>query len=206
MMERRRITLDINCLINLENHTSEHEAVRALVEAHRSRRIQVFVPEMAASERQPGGRRRESFADFEKWLENIGCLDLDRVLPQAYWDIAFWGHAVWGGSSDDLETSIHGILHPNTPFLYADYCTLAGIDPAVQPADGRWLNVKCDVQAMWSHIHACNDVFVTEDKRFLTVARKTALIALGARDVLTPKEAAAKLLELNDPTTEDLNS
>src|SRR5882762_9907969 len=193
-MTAPRVTLDTNCLINLENGTSQHEAVRALVEGHRSGRIRVFVTEMAASERQPGGRRHDSFEAFEKWLGTLGCGELERVLPEAYWDIAFFDHAVWGDDSDALERSIHNILHPTIDFLYADHCIVTSIDPATQPIDGRWLNAKCDVQAMWSHIHAGNDVFVTEDGRFLTARRRSALIALGAGSVLTPDDAVAQLL------------
>jgi hypothetical protein len=189
-----RATLDTNCLINLENRTSQHEAVRALVEGHRAGRIRVFVTEMAASERQPGGHRHESFAAFEEWLRQLDCADLERVLPEAYWDIAFWDHAVWGSDSDTLERSIHGILHPTIAFVYSDYCAAIGIDPSAKPTDGRWLNVKCDVQAMWSHIHGGNDVFVTEDKHFLASTKMQALIALGAGEILTPEQAVAQLL------------
>ena len=99
-----------------------------------------------------------------------------------------------GSASDTLERSIHDILHPNVHFAYADFCAAAGIAPESTPLSGRWLNAKCDVQAMWSHINAANDVFVTEDKRFLTPDRRAALIALGAGSILTPNEAVVHLL------------
>lgn len=85
-------------------------------------------------------------------------------------------------------------------FEYAEYCREKGIDPEAESVDPKWLNAKCDVQAMWSHIHASNDVFVTEDQDFLTPRRKSALIALGAGNILTPNDAVAQFLADARPT------
>ena len=190
-----RLTLDTNCLINLENRTSQHESVRALIEAHRARRVVVCVPAMAASENQRGGKRRSSYKEFEAWLQQIDAAGLNEIKPMGYWGIAFWNHAVYSGpESKAQERAIHDILHPDVLPSYADFCAQRGIDPLIRPQDRHWLNAKCDVQALWSHIHAGNDVFVTEDRGFLRAQRKAQLIALGAGHITTPDEAVARFL------------
>jgi hypothetical protein len=83
-----------------------------------------------------------------------------------------------------LEHEIHSILFPTVPFLGEDYCranSLDPLDPPPNPSTGKWRkwrNCKCDVLAIWSHIHHKRDVFVTSDPAFHK--KKTALIALGA--------------------------
>ena len=90
------------------------------------------------------------------------------------------------------------MLFPRIEFKWHDHATKHGIDPGA-PVDTskkewlRWRNAKCDTLAMWCHIHYGNAVFVTRDKDFLKASKKVALTALGARQVLTPAEAAALL-------------
>jgi hypothetical protein len=96
------------------------------------------------------------------------------------------------------EVAIHEVLHPQVSYSYAEYCASRGIDPDAKPTDRRWLNAKCDVQAMWSHISARNDAFVTEDGRFLTLDRRSRLITLGAGDIVTPDAAVLKFLRVNE--------
>jgi len=50
----------------------------------------------------------------------------------------------------------------------------------------RWMNKKCDVLTLWSHIWYEGDIFVTRDTNFHRKAEK--LIKLGARKILTPVE------------------
>ena len=133
--------------------------------------------------------------EFREWLVQLNAADLEEVLPMGYCGIMFWDHAVWASEeSERVERSIHQVLHPETSFEYETHCEQRGVAPLAEPAERRWLNAKCDVQAIWSHIHAENNIFVTEDKRFLTPVRKAQLIALGAGEIMTPVTAVARLL------------
>jgi hypothetical protein len=188
-----RLTLDTNCFINLENSNGQHESVRSLIQDHRAGRISVHIPEMAASENPKDGRPITNFAEFEKWLEGLGCADLPRVRPLLYFGVGFWNHALY--RSRELrarEEELHNVLHPGVLFNYQEYCRVHEIDPT-GPLDRRWRNAKCDVQMIWSHIHAGNDVFVTEDQHFHSIARRERLLALGAREILTPEQTVATL-------------
>jgi hypothetical protein len=73
------------------------------------------------------------------------------------------------------------------PMAYADITV--GLDAAAPASDRRWRNAKCDVQAIWSHIHRKRDVFVTSDGNFHSPANKARLITLGANCIERPSNA-----------------
>lgn len=79
-----------------------------------------------------------------------------------------------------LEEEIHQILFPASSFRFAK--------EADAQQQSIWLNAKCDVQAIWSHIHAKRDVFVTSDRNFHKVTKKPHLLSLGAGMILRPSE------------------
>jgi hypothetical protein len=112
-----------------------------------------------------------------------------------YADICFLDHCLL---SNDLmlalEHQIHTTLFPKVEFTWQDYCRTNDIDPLPKSPNRKWLNCKCDVQAMWSHIHAKRDVFVTSDKNFHRPEKKAALIALGAKGIEYPDEAVRLLM------------
>jgi hypothetical protein len=186
-------TLEQNCLINLQDKTGQHIALGKLVDAHNQGRARVFIAAISASERTRDANQKPDYTRFRALLDRLSLESLPEVLPIAYWDIAFWDHALWSGDNMvGQERKIHGILFPAIEFEYADYCKARGVDPAA-PKERKWLNAKCDVQAMWSHINAANDVFVTEDQNFFKQSKKYKLIDLGAKAICTPEEAAALL-------------
>jgi len=53
----------------------------------------------------------------------------------------------------------------------------------------KWRNAKCDVLALWRHIHFNGDIFITSDKNFHQQRKKAQLVALGAWNILTPQTA-----------------
>lgn len=83
------------------------------------------------------------------------------------------------------EQELHTILFGHHQFEW---------DPSQNAtAYRKWLNRKCDVQAIWSHINAGNDVFVTSDANFHKTTKRARLIAAGAKQLETPFSAAALL-------------
>jgi len=193
-----RLTLDTNCLINLENHAGPWAEVSELVNAHGEGAVLVFVCAMSASEGQQSGGRLSNFSEFEGWIEKIGCAKLGHILPMGYYGVSFWGHARYASEEGRrLEMLIHDALHPEIEFRYDEFCAAHSLDPGAVPIRRRWLNAKCDVQALWSHINAGNHIFVTEDRRFLTAKRRAALVGLGAGELLTP-HAALEALRLRN--------
>jgi len=95
------------------------------------------------------------------------------------------------------ELSIHNILFPDIEFKYKDYCLEKQINPLETKFDWKWLNAKCDVQVLWSHIHYGGGILVTSDNNFHKESKKPLLISLGAADILKPKEALKKIASVN---------
>jgi hypothetical protein len=186
----RTFTLDTNCIIDVAENRPAAGAVRALADAHAAGRADVAVIAMSASERQRGGHYIQDFTDFRNRLVSLGLGHLNVILPMMYWDISFWDHCLW---TDDAmvkrEHEIHLILFPTVQFLWEDYCRANSIDLPNNSPTGKWRNCKCDVQAIWSHIHHKREVFVTSDGNFHKADKKAALIALGAGRVEHPEGA-----------------
>lgn len=184
-------TLDTNCIIGIDEGRPEAAAVRRLAEAHAAGAAHVAVVAISASERQRGGRGLDSFTAFEERLARLNLGHLDILHPMAYLDVAFLDHCVLSDDvMESLENKIHAVLFPRTEFSWQEYCREHGSDPDDPRADRKWLNAKCDVQVMWSHIHRQRDVFVTSDGNFHAPSNKTRLIALGANRIERPLDAA----------------
>ena len=187
LMAVKHFTLDHNCLVALERREPEALAIRSLVAAHESGQANVAVVAISASENQQGGRRIANFGEFLARLDALGLASLKIILPMAYWDIAFWDHALL---TDDamimVETDLHTILFPRSAFSFEDFCAANSNDPN---APKKWRNRKCDVQGIWSHIYARRDVFVTSDKEFHKPQKKPALISRGAGAIEYPSTA-----------------
>lgn len=186
-------TLDTNCLIDLEQNRPTAPKIQALAAAHTAARADVAVIAISASENPPlWGHPIQDFSEFEAYLAALGLAHLNIIMPMASWNISFWDHGLW---SDDamvtLERQVHSVLFPNEQFLWQDYCRDQGINPPPNSPRGPWRNHKCDVQAIWSHIHAGRDVFVTRDAKFHT--KRADLISLGAHQIEHPDDAV-KLL------------
>ncbi|MHB8887186.1 MAG: hypothetical protein ACYC5H_19300 [Methylovirgula sp.] len=187
-------TLDTNCLIAIDEGRPEAAAVRKLANAHASGIADVAVVAMSASEKQKNGGYLKDFTEFRDRLASLDLAHLRIILPMRYWDIAFWDHCLL---SDEamlaLEQRIHTVLFPNIEFEWQAYCQARDITATNAPF-GNWRNCKCDVQVLWSHIHAKRDIFVTNDANFHKVGKKSSLIALGAKQIELPKAASSLLV------------
>jgi hypothetical protein len=184
----RTFTLATNCLIDVEENRPPAAAIRALATAHTDGVADVAVIAMSASENPKPGQHIHSFSEFEARLAVLGLAHLSVVLPMLYFDISFWDRCLLSDESMvDFECQIHAILFPNVQFLWQDYCRDSGIDPPPSSLAGKWRNCKCDVQAIWSHIHGKRDVFVTSDRNFHN--KRLGLIALGAGKIEYPDDA-----------------
>ena len=183
-----RITLDFNVLLNLRDSTGQYVAAREILKLHDSGQLTICIPAMAASEYGPDQLSLRDFGDFEAFVQSVGIRGYEEIHPLCCIGVSFIGHCV---PADDAtiqqDREIHQLLFPEIPFDYAEYCGANGIDED-DPMDRRWLNARCDVQALWPHIHCGCDVFVTEDRNFHKLTKKTRLEKLGAKRIARPEE------------------
>jgi hypothetical protein len=187
-------TLDTNCLIDIDEARPDSTAIRALADAHARSEANVAVVAIIASEKQKSGERLTNFNQFRARLDSLQLGHLDILKPMLYWDVGFWDWAYWTGAEMvGLERKIHDVLFPNIEFQWSDFCRTMGWDSNSNSVDAKWRNAKCDVQALWSHIHHRRDVFVTSDTKFHAVTKLPTLITLGAGQIVTPQSAVAML-------------
>jgi hypothetical protein len=173
-----RLTLDTNCLRDLEEETAQTSAITQLIKLHRAGKIQVHVGAISASENLPGKVAPETVSQFEARLKKLGIDDLPSILPTGRNEMSFWGAAVYGAEKDDLGEKINSVVHST-------------VDTLTLTAKSR--NALSDVDSLAAHIRSGHDIFVTSDEHFRKATRRQALVALGAKEILTPEEALSKV-------------
>jgi len=184
------LSLDTNCLIDIAEGRPDSVAIRALADAHARGEASVAVVAISASEKQKNGKRLTNFDQFRARLDALALGHLEILRPMLYFDVGFWDWAYMiEAEAEILERKIHAVLFPNVEFQWTDFCSARGWNPDAQLVDDKWRNPKCDVQALWSHIHHGRNVFVTSDAKFHAVTKLPTLISLGAGQILSPQDA-----------------
>lgn len=201
-----QLTLDTNAIVAIEEDRPAATAIRQLVDAHVQGQVDVALVAISASERQRVGEVQ----NFDTFRERLARLKLDRLSllkPIAYFDLTFWD---WCLLSDEemvrLEAKIHNVLFPQRPSLPPDGTPQLPHDQ--RPDDyWKWRNRKCDVLALWSHIYAGRDVFLTNDANFRKATKLPALIELGAGRIEGLEDAHALIADsaaqFHPPTPEN---
>lgn len=184
-----RFTLDMNCLIDVEDERTNGSFIREIVSCHGRNGINVAVSAIGASERQRNKRYAQNFSEFQEKLKAIGFDGLEILLPLAYMDVCFFDHCVMVDETDTLESDIHAVLFPSIEFMWVDYAKARGLP--VDALDTNWRNAKCDVLGLWCHIKHGGGIFVTSDGNFHTLTKRDKLKALGVGTIAYPKAAAA---------------
>lgn len=189
-----KFTLDTNCLYDLSDHRPNAEYISKLAAAHSAGIASVAVVAMAASELQKDGTTLSSFSAFEDRLRTLNLAKLDVLKPMCYFDVTFWDWCLY--SEDEMiaiERAIHDILFPKIEFSY-EKAVPSNSDPIIAAKSARkWRNAKCDVQSLWCHIWGRRDIFVTSDKNFHKVNKRTRLEEIGAGTICDPKGAVEML-------------
>ena len=160
------VMLDTNCLIDLEQARELHAGrLRQVVAAWRRGEFELVLGAITASENAKSGEK-PSFEAFEALRESAGVADARLLPPMMIWEVTYWGEALWtDDESHALEAKVHAVLAPG--FAMDDRSDMR-----------KWLNVKCDVQMVWTTISHVVDVLVTRDEGITDHAH--ALAALGA--------------------------
>ncbi len=188
-----RFTLDTNCIVDIEEGREAAPIIRQLVSAHADGRADVALVAISASERQKG-QPIENFNEFRQRLERLRLDGLPLLMPILYFDVTFWDWSLWAdnGPMVALEQNIHDVLFPGHHFLFSDLSSSLPSDAdRLHIESTKWRNRKCDALALWSHIHAGREVFVTRDGNFHKASKLPLLVALGAGRIETPGTALA---------------
>ena len=106
-----RMTLDTNCIIDLEEQRPDSKYLVEIIDAWRNGKVNLAVVAVSASENQPGGQVNETYKQFQEKLASVGLAGVTELLPLAYWDVFYWDHALW--SSEETGSSK---MTPPVPF------------------------------------------------------------------------------------------
>jgi hypothetical protein len=187
-----RLTFDTNCLVALdEDREPEASCIRKLLDLHETGQVLVRMVASSASEKQRDKTYLHNFGAFQARLTKLGLAHIELLKPLASWGVAFWDWAVYaGGEASELEERIHQALFPSQPFSLRECLDRAvpHVDSSV--IEAKWRNRKCDVLALWCHLHYGGDIFVTTDTNFMK--KRERIEQLGAK-VMAPCEAIALL-------------
>lgn len=185
------VTLDTNCIIDLEGNRPVAPYLRMLIDLHEDQII-LRVVAIGVSERKTNGRYASDLAEFRERITAVGLSGVEILKPICYVGITFDDWCVVAGDRMvELERKIQKLLFPNIEFSYDDFSRKHGLDPS--NAYWRWVNAKCDVLSLWSHIWYGGGIFVTMNNELYNWTKKVALIALGAGDIERPEEAIMRL-------------
>ena len=187
------LTLDTNCLIDLEENRPGADTVRALAQST-SAAVRLGVVAISASENQPGGGGAPTFAAFQEKLARIGLTSAEILKPMGVWGLTYWDWCVYADDEmGDLAIGIHRVLFPTSEYDYAEYCAAGGVAVDEERIDPRWRNRRCDVLALWSHTYYRRSVFVTRDSNFLGPAKRETLESMGAGKICSPEDALSAI-------------
>lgn len=101
----KSFTLDMNCLIAIENDEPAKVHVLALIEAADAKKIALSMVASGASERQPGGVYLNNIADFKERMRSLGFGSVDLLKPIGRQDISFGTTRSMGRRKPPLEKS-----------------------------------------------------------------------------------------------------
>lgn len=182
------LTLDTNGLIAIEKEETTSGDVLRLRDLDGERRINLKLVAASASENQVGDRLLGTFAEFQDWLGTLGFQNQEVLRPLCIWGVGFWDFCLWGdgaGREELLYRQLWSVL------------TAGRAIPTLPDNDSdarKYRNAVCDTLMIWSHIYYGGDIFVTTDTRhFNNKARHGALLSLGAKAIMTPREAVEAL-------------
>jgi len=186
------VTLDTNCIVDIEEDGPIAPYLKMLIDLHEDGKITLRVIAIGISERKPDGIYAYDFNEFRDRITAIGLGDVDILKPICHDGITYHDWCLAAGIHRvELERKIHRVLFPDVEYSYEEFCRKRDLDPN-SGVDWLWMKAKCDVLMMWSHIWYGSGIYVTRDEEFLKY-KKSALIALGAGEIIRPEEAIVRL-------------
>jgi hypothetical protein len=199
--------LDKNCLVDLADGRQPFaNELQPVIAAWRRGDLELIAAAITASENQPDNVP-PTWEQFNELLGDAGLSDVRILQCPLDWDMGFWGKGERGNSERGRELmatssdsgasacSASLIPRPRSPRPQAPLRAgslspdSAGLVPPPSH-ERKWVNKKCDVMTVWTHVWHKTDVLLTRDDRMLDRAQELA--ALGAR-LEPPARFAARL-------------
>ncbi len=200
-----KLTLDWNCVIEVEEDRPQASNVRDLVEAHRRGEIEVALLAASASENTKSMRFPGNARVFKQRIAQLGWDDLPLVLVPGIIGLSYWDCCFVVGDAEvfkrDMD-ALWAVIAPKVPRRPSGHLSQGqALDDAAIQSEGlaKWRNSWCDVISAYSHIHAERDIFVTNNTRDFQ-DNALALASLGMRNISAPAKTPDLIEKLRRAT------
>ncbi len=189
-----KLTLDINCIIAVEENRPEATAIRQLI---KNEAVDIAVSAGAATERRRGSTELIGPSALRSRMAAIGIGETKLLPVLGIWGLSYWDLCIWVRDDQDPNLSkmskLWTTLFPRISENLHDYCRQRDVDPSDKTSKpyNKWRNALCDVMAFWSHQNAQRDVFVTTDSNF--AKRLTPAAGFPTAVIKSPEQASTLL-------------
>ena len=197
-----KLTLDWNCVIEVEEQRSQAFAVMDLIDRHRKGQFEVALLAASASENNKSRRFPGNAKIFNERVAALGWSDLPLVLMPGIYGLSYFDYCFYVGDGEKFKGDMAKLWLAIAPNVKSDpSCHLpAGVtltDEAIQSKDlAKWRNTWCDVISAYSHIHAKRDAFVTRNTSDFQ-KNSEALGKLGMKHIFEPADVLEGLKAIN---------
>lgn len=195
------LTLDWNCIIEVEEDRPQAAYVADLVARHRQGQFEVALLAASASENSKSKRFPGSARLFKKRILALGWNDLPLVPMPGIFGLSYWDFCYILEDGEKFKRdmdSLWSAIAPKVPRKPSEHLP-EGVpltDDAIQSkALSKWRNTWCDVVSAYSHIHDGRDVFVTNNTRDFQ-NNSELLSRLGMKHIYTPAETLSGIAKL----------
>ena len=187
-----RLTLDWNCVIEVEEGREQSSDVSSLISAHRSGQLEVAILATSASENTKSKLFPGNARFFKERVAQLGWEDLPIVPMPGVLGLSYIGYCYWVGDREKFTRDFEAlwqVIAPNVASRPNDHIGSETelTDELIQSSSlSRWRNTWCDVMSAYTHIAEERDVFVTlNTKDFQKNA--TGLARLGMKCISDPR-------------------
>jgi hypothetical protein len=129
------ITLDTNCIIDVEMGDGAAAEVRQLLTKHEAAEVDLQVAGIVASERLRSGGYAPSFADFSERIAALAQRSIRVLTPIGNWDVTYWDEGLW---ADDTMIALEkGFMR---------CCSRSRSPGRMSRAKKEWIHAQCRVR------------------------------------------------------------
>ena len=196
-----KLTLDWNCVIEIEENRPQADYVWDLINRHRKNEFEVALLAASASENSKSKRFPGNATTFVQRISMLGLQDLPLVPMPGVWGLSYLDFCYFVEDTDKFQKDMDALWQaiapkvPRDPSAHVSNGTNLDDDLVASEHLSKWRNTWCDVVSAYSHIHERRDIFVTNNTRdFQNNSEK--LSALGMHHIASPIKALAAVDEL----------
>ena len=196
-----KLTLDWNCVIEVEEDRPQAAFVTDLISSHRKGQFEVALLAAYASENSKSRRFPGNASIFVERVSALGWQDLPLVRMPGVIGLSYWDFCYMVGDVEKFERDMDALwraIAPKIPRKLAEHLPpgIEVTDDAIHSQElSNWRNTWCDVISAYSHIQEGRDIFVTNNTKDFQ-RNSDELSELGMKHISTPAQTLATVAKI----------